>query len=62
MFLLIVLAQVIIDEKPYLLLHINQKPIVQWFRGQLKFGQTKLIHNIGEMHQKGGYIPPLNLN
>ena len=34
-------AQVIRDEKRNLFLHINQMPIMQWFREQFGFGQEQ---------------------
>ena len=36
-----VTAQVIRDEKRNLFLHINQTPIVQWFKGQFGIGQEQ---------------------
>ena len=36
-----VTAQVIADEKRFLFLHINETPIVQWFKEQFGIGQSK---------------------
>ena len=36
-----VTAQVIADEKRFLFLHINETPIVQWFKEQFGLGQEQ---------------------
>ena len=36
-----VTAQVIMDEKRYLFLHINETPIAPWFRMQFGIGQEQ---------------------
>ena len=36
-----VTAQVIADEKRFLFLHINETPIVQWFKEQFELGQEQ---------------------
>ncbi|MBO5592347.1 MAG: mobilization protein, partial [Prevotella sp.] len=36
-----VTAKVIVDEKRFLFLHINDTPIVQWFKEQFRIGQEQ---------------------